>query len=264
MNMRKPDSYRPWCITLLAVLVVAQASRAADLHFLIFAETLDPDIGTVADLDNATDWSHTIAQHTGLSLQAHNVTGYDLTTANARNVLHALSPDSDDVVYFFYTGHGANSGNSQWPTFTFVTSTGAPDLTFDEVVSILQPKAQRLLIVMADCCNAPIDSGGRFTPPFEPSGQSALTTSNFQRLFLQFRGTIMASASAAGQYSLGDTATGGLFVNTYMEEFLELAAGTPDLTWQTVLSQASTATRDLAAYYISTEDLGDMEPQHPQ
>lgn len=55
---------------------------------------------------------------------------------------------ADDVVYFIYTGHGVNLGDVQWPTFTF--SNG--DLFgFEEVLTTLALKPQRLLIVMADC-----------------------------------------------------------------------------------------------------------------
>lgn len=248
-------------LSIGAVLAAAGTSGAADLHFIIFAETLDPTIGTVADLNNAGVWARTIASNTGLNLRLQTLSGSNLTPANARRILQNLNPAGDDVVYFTYSGHGYNAGNSEWPTFAFLTYTGDPYVTFDEVVSTLQPKPQRLLIVLADCCNAPIGGAARPTPSTEPAGDSALTIANFQRLFLGFSGTIRVASASKDQLSLGDSSLGGLFTNVYMDTFLELAGTVSSLTWHRILSDAATEATNLAAYYISLGGLGDIEPQ---
>ena len=179
-------------------------------------------------------------------------------------MLQSLSPAADDVVYFTYSGHGTNSGDSRWPVFTFPFNSSDSFLTFDEVVSTLQPKPQRMLIVLADCCNVSLSASERLISAFEPSGQSALTTANLQRLFLDFRGTVLATAADVGQYSLGDGTEGGLFLNTFMDDFRTLADITPDLTWDIILAKTSTDAKDIAAYYVSTGGLGDIEPQQAQ
>jgi len=261
--MRKTTGYRARCLAVLTVLALTAVSQAADLHFIVFAETQDPTIGTAHDLDNAAGWARTIEGYTGLNLRLQTLSGQDLTTDNARRMLQTLKPAADDVVYFVYSGHGVNAGDSRWPTFAFISYSGEPYLDLDEVFSTLQPKPQRLLIVLADCCNAYFDSG-RPSPGLDASAQSALTAANFQNLFLNFRGTVLASSSSAGQYSLGESSSGGLFLNTYMEDFLDLAGGTPSLTWEKVLSTTTGDVRATAAYYISDGALGDLEPQEPQ
>lgn len=247
--MRNPSGYRSLGSCLIAILALTGVSHGATLHFIMMADTLASGIGTEVDLEKAQAWAQTIANYSGLTLNFQPLSGASLTASRARTMLHAVDPGPDDVVYFTYTGHGANPGDSQWPMFTLMTQTS---LEFSEVVAILQPKPQRLLIVLADCCNAVVSSG-RTTPAFDPSGQTALTAINFQNLFLRFRGMVLASASSQGQYSLGDSLEGGLFLNTYMETFGDLADTVQDLTWQQILAAASADTAAYAASYNETQ-----------
>jgi hypothetical protein len=252
---------RAICLSLLLVLVPAGTVRAANLHFIMFAETLDTGIGTIQDLDAGTAWIQTIADATGLTLQTQTLTGTNLTPGNARNMLEALNPAEDDVVYFVYSGHGYNAGDSEWPTFAFLTFTGDPYVSLDEVVATLQPKAQRLLVVLADCCNVPEDDSGHTLPKLEPSADSALTTANIQRLFLTFRGTIVAAGAAKGQYGLGDDTTGGLFLSSYLNAFNALTASMSPATWEAILSKTKTDTHAAASEYA--DQLEGTEPQNP-
>jgi hypothetical protein len=245
--------YRSVQLAMLMAIGFAAAAQAANLQLIVFADTIDPTIGTDKDLIAAQNWGQAIAANTGLTLRFQSLSGHSLTPAMARTTLRNLDPGSDDVVYFVYSGHGANAGDSVWPTFTLLTYTGDPDVDFDEVVSILQPKAQRLLIVLADCCNVPYYSG-REVAVFAPAVKGPYTVENFRRLFLEFAGMIRASASSVGQYSLGDSAEGGLFLNTYMDTFQDLASDTPSLTWQQVLTQTAANTKAAAALYMEAQE----------
>jgi hypothetical protein len=255
-------------LCLLFSVFSAGLAEAADLHFIALAETLDPGIGSDVDLDKAHMWAEMISSHTGLTLQYHQLSGEDLTAWRVHDLLRSISPGDDDVVYFVYSGHGANLGKSQWPSFLFMTG---DTFDFTEVLGILQPKSQRLLIALADCCNVSIDSG-RATPLPDPSAQSARTIANFQNLFLNFRGTITASSSSQGQYSLGQFGEGGLFINTFLDDFLQMAASVPDLTWRGILFAAAADTFDLAAQYgeiqkpqvvVNTEEVAADTPTPP-
>ena len=192
--MRMSFFVRSIVVSVLVLLAADRATRAADLHFVVFAETLDPLIGTLQDLNAGQNWARTIEAYTGLNLRLQTLSGSDLTTANARRMLQSIHPGEDDVVYFMFTGHGANAGGSQWPTFTFLMVADGDYLSFDEVVATLQPKPQRLLVILADCCNVSMSSSGRVTPGFEDAAQSGLTAANFQNLFLNFRGTVKVSS----------------------------------------------------------------------
>jgi hypothetical protein len=261
--MRSLRYYRSVMPILIVGLISTGAVQGASLQFVVFCDTLDPTIGTIEDLNRSTAWAETISSYTGLDLHLQSLSGEDLTPANARNLLEALNPAVDDVVYFVYSGHGANPGNSQWPMFTFMADTCDAWLTFDEVVSILQPKPQRMLIVVSDCCNVTLDSNGRNAPRVDPAGQSALTALNFRRLFVDVRGTVLATAASVGQYSLGDPSGGGLFLSTYMNNLNSLADSEPSLTWERVLGTTANDVSSEVEFYVSMGELDGMETQQP-
>lgn len=237
-------------LMLGTALIARGISYGANLHLVVFADTTDSAIGADRDLERAGNWGKLIADQTGLTLRLRTLPGRNLSESAARSVLQGLSPNPEDVVYFIYTGHGVNLGDSHWPTFTF--SNG--DLFgFEEVLATLELKPQRLLILMADCCNN-IVHVGRVTPdPFE-SAQNALTTVNFQSLFLDFRGTIAASSSSPGQPSLAISGEGGLFLNIFMDDFLTSAGRVPGLAWQHVLATTADDVQKFAAEFGETQE----------
>jgi hypothetical protein len=254
--MRNRGFYRSLAAILVVGLSFTGMARGASLQFIVCCDTIDPGIGTAHDLALCSNWAQIIANQTGLTLNLQTLSGTDLTPANARNLLNALHPAADDVIYFVYSGHGANPGSGPWPMFTLLTDLSDP-VTFDEVVAILQPKSQRALFVMSDCCNVPMEAPARMRPPVEASGSPALTTANYQRLFVDFRGTVLATSSAAGQYSLSDPVLdGGLFLYTFVNDLNALAANTTELTWDSVLrTTAAEATRKAETWLAGEEDI---------
>lgn len=234
-----------------------------DLHFVVLADTNDPTIGTVDDLANAADWAATIASYTGLTLRLESLSGDDLTVDSARSLLAGLEVTSDDVVYFFYSGHGYNPGGRKWPVLAFTGTVLDDDVSLDEVVETLEAKSPRLLVVLADCCNNYPEPAARRWPRWRPRPSDALEH-NFRALFLQFAGTVIASGSSPGQYSLGAEGVGGLFINMFMNAVVTLGETETDLTWAEAL--AKTADDTLAIALGNVDELGDPDPieQEPQ
>lgn len=245
------------CISLTGMV------QAASLQFVVLCDTLDPSIGTVQDLAQADAWAQTLASDTGLALHLQSLSGNVLTPAGARDLIRSLSPGSEDVIYFVYSGHGANPGDSQWPQFRFVTETSDPPVTFDEVVSALKAKPHRLLIVLSDCCNVAMNSSPPPAALLAPSGPSDQALKNVQHLFLDFQGTVLAAAASVGQYSLGDSSEGGLFLNTFMDDLNSLADRPSDLTWDEVLSATAADVTQQARIDIAVGHLGDIQAEQP-
>jgi|GEM_PF-1199292 len=246
--MQKAAHYR-LLAGVVGLLVAVGAVQAADLHFIVLADTTDVSIGTVDDLNNAQTWAQAIATNTGLTLNFQSLSGAQLTEANVRTLLGNVQAGVEDVIYFYYTGHGGNPGNVTWPVFYFVNSTQAgSEVSFDEVVETLQPKNPRLLVVLADCCNNyPSQAGYPFhQPTIRDSSQYAQA---FQQLFVDFQGTVLASGCEPGQFSLGGQGQGGLFTNTFMDSFYSLAGTQSVLIWDDVLSKTKTDAKAEALQY---------------
>lgn len=226
---------------LMVVYGVSPLTMAADLHFITLADTLDTSIGTQEDLDHARSWAQDIADNTGLRLVFYELSGHNLTADRTRSLLSNLQVASDDVVYFYYSGHGGNPGYSIWPTLYYTNTTGLGDeVSFDEVVQTLRPKNPRLLIVLTDCCNNYMwDSGYPVSRPL-PFGSA--DRQSFRHLFLDFQGTILITSSSPGEYGFGATGWGGVFSYSFMDSFYYLARSGQMVTWETLLTRATEET----------------------
>ncbi|UCD28893.1 MAG: caspase family protein [Planctomycetota bacterium] len=253
--MNRSGFYR--IVGVVVLLLSASLGHGADLHFIVFADTTDTTIGTVVDVNNAQTWAQRIADNTGLNLQFQSLTGSSLTAHNARYKLNRLDTNADDVIYFFYSGHGANSGTSQWPVLTFDFDSAEPYIFFDEVVELLEPKNARLQIIIADCCNNYPDQVGRPLPVYVPRPGTPLEEENFKSLFLENQGRILACGSKPGQFSLGAEEAGGLFVMMFMNAFVTLAQSQQNLTWNEIFTKTAADTTAEAALYDTKQ-----EPQY--
>jgi hypothetical protein len=257
--MRTSVAYR-MVFGLGLLVAAAPAARAAELHFIAFCDTLDPAIGTVDDLNNAQAWAEAIASATGLTLRFDSLSGSDLTVTKAQELLDGLAVSPNDVVYFYYSGHGGNPGNLTWPVLMFL-SVVYPEsyddyLSFDDVVAMLRPKNPRLLVVMADCCNN-YPEQAQPKPPARPTSGPAVTAA-FRALFVESAGTVLASGASPGQFSYGGQGAGGMFTNTFLESFYSLAPSSgSSLTWESVLSTARADTAAAAQSFGETQ-----EPQY--
>lgn len=251
-----------WRLSVLVFVLAATPAVAADLHFILFADTNDTAIGTIEDYNNSVVWAQTIADNTGLTLQLHAYKGADVTIDKTREVIDGLVSGPDDVIYFLYSGHGGNPDHRKWPVLYYTTTTFGDDVSFDEVVEALQAKQPRLLVVLADCCNNFLGAAG-VTGPAAPAGLSSpLGQANFKRLFVDFQGTVLASGASPGQYSLGGSGYGGVFTNNFMATVQQMAESNPSLTWQAVASETITRTQEEAAEVV--DDDGTPVEQVPQ
>jgi len=258
--MFRACTYRP-AAALLVVLTLAVAAPAADLHLITFIDTTDSAIGTVEDLQNALQWADLLSASTGLTLRLQAYSGADVNVTKTRNVLNSLQVGSDDVIYFYYSGHGYNPGDRKWPVLTYVNTWYGTDVSLDEVVETLIPKQPRLLVILADCCNS--YPGGTSQSLRLPSTLSATQQANFRRLFCDFRGSVLASGASPGQVSLGGAGEGSLFTNFFMYDAITLASSAGDLTWAAVFAKTTADTQAEAATIIL---VGETEPvvQVPQ
>lgn len=246
-------------LLLVCVACLPGTAVAANLHFLILCDTLDPDIGTIDDFNIAQTWAQAIASNTALTLQLQSLTGSSLTVANAKTMLNNLQVNADDVVYFFYSGHGGNPGDRKWPIFYFTSSPGdMPDeqrLSFDWVLSALRPKNPKLLFVLADACNNFSNQSGQPIPHAQAVTGPAVTQA-FLALFTDFTGEVLSSGCEPGQYSYGASGTGALYTNNYMNAFYTLAGQITPLTWEAVMAKARADT--------VTQTMSETPVQRPQ
>ncbi len=236
-------------------------SNAASLHVIIVADVADNSIGygDAVDRDNITAFVKDIAEATELdfsgpkfiNLEGDSITssgnsgqGYEQVTRAVKN----LAVASDDVVVFFYSGHGLASERSTdwpWPRLSVEGQYGAELLEMSWVQEELWKKKPRLLLVFADACNSEVESN--LIIPVS----KGLPSSGYKKLFMEYEGFLLASSSSRGEASIA-TSGGGLFTNALLKELnKEINLGN-EATWEALISRLEGAS------------VSDDDSQHPQ
>lgn len=213
-------------------IILPISGTQSTLHAVLLADTNDESIGKSVqiDLENVEKLLPSIEKNTGLKITAQSISGHQLTRRNVTNALNQLSVEPNDVVIFYYSGHGGrmSSKKSKWPSLFIDGSL----LDFDWIISTIERKNPRFFIAITDSCNNILDySSSRLPMIGKPKPES------YQQLFLKYRGSVIASSSSPGEYSWGTPRDGGLFTRTFLDSLnRELMSSDPD--WQDIMIRA--------------------------
>jgi hypothetical protein len=228
------------------------------LHAIIVADTNDPSAilrrGIMKTKNDFETELQIISTQTGLILNKQVFAGNQFTYSNLMRSVELLDPGQDDVVFFYYIGHGILKPeiDNKWPQLIlYEVSSGAQTrfVSFKAITDMLQRKNQRLLIAMAEACNS---TGGR-TEHFadEILGMASLSFSTreaerLKDLYLRSEGTVISSSSEPGQVSVVSSPDGGYFGQTFLEVHKELTSLPVSADWNTLLEKVKLRTTSLS------------------
>jgi hypothetical protein len=143
----------------------SNTATAAKLHLVLFINTDIPDIGQSCAVDQRvmeTEFRE-ISKAVGLPFQKYVLNGDKFTKANAEKILRDLEVGKNDVVLFYYSGHGFRWSNQtdRYPQLDMRYSEYTPlsdktSLALSDVYRIISSKGGRLNIILSDCCNSDI------------------------------------------------------------------------------------------------------------
>lgn len=244
-------------ITLQAMFVgIPSVTEAGDLISVIVADTSDKSIGdsTSADLLKMRAMMSKIATNTEMKLKEVIIKDNMTTATNMMKSIKSLNVQEDDVVIFYFSGHGyrtASKGDSPWPNLYF--SIRDEGVEYEKVVSILQNKNPRLLVTISDVCNNMIPDRGApvLVRAMVLRGEvEKKVNENYGRLFLQTRGLVRVTSSRAGEFAWATTA-GGTYTLAFLKSMqYELSSSAPT-DWNKLLDRAAyEVTNDLNPVYI--------------
>ena len=246
----------------------ASFSSSPTFHAIIVADTNDSKIGTSVkvDLKNIEALVANIEANTGANVKKQTIYGSNFDYQTVSSVINNLSVSNQDVVFFYYAGHGVNRINSgdksRWPSMAI----NGQYLGISEVVSTLKSKNPQFFIAMADACNDIVEQS-------PDRGAKGLTFSNqnpesYLQLFLQQRGHIIASSTHPDQKASGNSALGGLFTHKFLNVLNEnLSSSSP--SWKRIASEAektiehSDGTQQDAMFAINLGNNSDNDDSGP-
>lgn len=194
------------------------------LHLIVVANSLDLTIGSGCEVDckKLNIEFDDISEALGIGYESHIITGKEFTQDNVLKTVRALTPGPNDIVVFFYRGHGFrwSDQESAWPQMSMRYSNFQPlvGLPLIDIYNEIKGKGARLNLVFGDMCNNDIGLSQPMT------NASSAMQSNFypsmeklNHLFLDARGSIISAAAKPGEVSWVNNYDGGLYTTSFLE-----------------------------------------------
>lgn len=245
-------------ILFIALLCVKQNVGAQTLHAIVFADTKDESIGDYDKQDyiNVSTELSTIASATGMKLNTYYHKD-DLCSKNSLvSVLSKLNVTSDDVIFFYYSGHGTRATNdvSDFPQMCLASHYDQDFYPLEKVLQKLSSLPAKLKIVIGDCCNSA--SVGVTVKDYASKGATVLTkepVNAYRNLFYGYRGTIIASGSQKGENSRcisykDGTPAGGTFTVMLLSTLQAVAKNGIEANWDEIMAYTQEKTKEASRH----------------
>lgn len=173
---------------------------------------------------------------------------FNCNPQNMRNCINNFKCGKDDIVLFFYFGHGGRSpqDRSDFPQMCLGTdfSQNSQWIPLEDVKDAIEKQNPRFLLVFGDLCNSS-DLG--ITPKYGVLTSAASATDIAQKqkeamkkLFLYSKGTVIASGSEKNEFSwyLNSYPDGyGFFTNIFIQELESYTTSTDNPNWDTLMER---------------------------
>lgn len=216
-------------------------SIAQTIHAIIACNTIDNSIGVgmTSDMRNMRNAIQIIVSTLDCEYEEQVFDGPVCTKENVTNYINNMVVERNDVIIFFYGGHGThamNNANDPWPQMcmnTNIESLFMPVASLDKLISAKQPK---LSIIITNCCNkeqAGVSVKPLYAQSAGPTMQSDYNSAVFKKLFLDSKGKVMMTSSKLGQYSWCGP-NGGLFTNYLLDVLDAVGMNKLNADWETI------------------------------
>lgn len=248
------------------------------VHNIMFCDTNDRKIGPSVEVDNdrAMEEIGDIAGYIGYQYIEYVYNGDRCNKQNLINVLNSLNSGPNDIIIFYYSGHGTHAPGQTEDKFpqlllnSRVQSNFVPARIVNEMLS---KKPHRLRLILTDCCNNLVEG---VSPKSSLSDMNSVTSVkskdviNYKKLFTQQKGMIMATGCKLGQTSLGLDEDGGLFSIALWDAIYKECSEGNNPSWQNVFRNTAKETMIMANKFsghqqepyfaIEVSDLGANTP----
>lgn len=197
---------------LMLLGVMATQVQAKTIHWLTFIDTTDPNVGEVdqntrkilyarwIDLVNAS------LKEQGYDVNIIDVYGSKTSPENCKNIINDFDCSSEDIVVFYYVGHGTeNTGTSKFPLMLMAQTDVNKFIPHDWVHNKLKSNNPRLTVTISMCCNARQGAPGRIAPSFSANYGNAYIdqamSESIKKMFLNYKGDIKITSASPAESS---------------------------------------------------------------
>lgn len=255
----------------LSLAVCALTMSAKTIHWLTFIDTTDPNVGKI-DINTRkilyNRWINVInaaLKDKGYTPAVYDYYSVQTTPENCKSAIENLLVDSEDIIVFYYIGHGGRSVSDEgkYPQMWMAQEDQSRMIPLYWVHEQLQNKGARFALTIGMCCNSFTEG---VTPKEAPTfgrntGNTYMNNTqirNIQKLFLEQKGSIVVSSSKPGEPSIGvpysDLGPTDFFSYVLVKLFNEMVNTGNGLTWQSYLDNICEGVK-----YVSN---GQQNPQY--
>lgn len=237
------------------ILLIPYFTKAQTLHAIVIANTFDESIGSACagDCGNVFTEIKNIAQVLNYKDNLVVLQDYDFSKQKLEEAITNLQCNTNDVVLFYYTGHGARAenDNSQWPQMSFNQNDENDSRNYVPLLRVfnqLKEKNPRLLIVLADCCN---NISEQVLPQNVSKGQTTVSDESnlvqvYKSLYNDLSGTILVSSSKPGEISIALKDQFSLFTINFFGSMADALNGKIEGNWNKLLSACEKRTSNFS------------------
>lgn len=206
-------------IIIITLMTLAIPTIAQTIHWITFIDTTDKNVGKIDVLGREVLYSHFINEvNAALAPKGYKAKTYDYydvrcTPENCKSVVENLSVDAEDIILFYYIGHGGRPNTNvdymrqhPYPQMCLAQHNEQKFIPLEWVDEELRSKGARLSVTIGMCCNSLANISIKDKPLFSPNYGATYMSGNkmkcIQNLFLGYKGSIIATSASPGQTSI--------------------------------------------------------------
>lgn len=241
------------------------------LILLIAANTIDATIGNGCkeDMNSMRELFTKLSLEMDFNFIELIIQGEDYGKENILGAIDLLTPGNNDIVVFYYSGHGFSyekDAEKKYPQIDLrshpasdkIDVVNAHTENLSDIFELIKQKGARLNIVIGDCCNNLIDfkrksKGGNSALLKEKKEPVIINKKSGEALFCDYTASILVAAASKGEYAVSDDDLGSLFTYNFSESLKRIMKNDIDknvgLPWGMLLEETTDKAFDLSKTY---------------
>lgn len=246
-------------LVMSALLSGTVEGYAKTLYAIAFCNTNDKKIGEAAVVshDMVNNELSNLAYLLGYDYKFVDYIGEDCSKENLERQISSLTSNPDDIVVFYYFGHGTRAKDqvSPFPQMCLKYEVYDQDkfVPVQYVLNRLEKQPAHLKLIMSMCCNNVVNGISPKNTMCEAMGPTTLgdvNVANYRKLFDDFKGTLAITGSEPGQFSWCNSQYGGIFDVVFWSALEAVGENEIPADWNTVFNSVRNGTDQIA--YRST------------
>lgn len=219
------------------------------LILLAVANINEPEIGPscLKDMNRIVETFAKLTDFMGIKFESKTISGNDYNKENVEKQLSSLTPTINDIVVFYYSGHGFRKPKDN-RRFPYLDLRPKQDKTYmvnsinvEDIYDSIRKKGARLNLVIGDCCNTDVTASNAIGKPLPRKKGFSMTWNleNCRALFLNpAPRSILVTAADRGQKAASNNDFGGFF-SYFFKSSMENQLGffKKNVNWDNVLNE---------------------------